>query len=295
VPSPPTLKTALNGWLDVIYRSKSRNTHKTYRSVARAFLTMVGNVPISKLSDSQYGTFLRWLKSSSPRTEKQKATVLALFYEYLAAKRIAPVNMDAIRYMRRNETRKVPRRLRKMDMPALSEIVQRVQSIKPQNIYTARAKAIVITLADTGLRAFEAASLKMSDIDRDSLQGIIIGKGDKERSFKVTRRMLKAIDDYHGMRRRKYKIVSEWIFLSHSKRHAKVVKPLDSRDTATIREDIRRIVLLTLERTPKWKITPHQFRHYLVTEVYKATHDIYAAKEAAGHESIETTTRYLHP
>ena len=42
------------------------------------------------------------------------------------------------------------------------------------------------------------------------------------------------------------------------------------------------------------RITPHSFRHYFVTKVVRATHNIKVAQDLARHENISTTEIYTH-
>ena len=285
-----TVSSALFNWLTIIQRSKSKNTYQTYSYAASVFRrSLVKNIPIASLSEKHYETLLAYLKKKHPHTEKLIATIIALFFEYLSAKRIHTVNMDSIRYMRRNETRKAGKRLRKMDMPALEEIDEKVMKIEVKDDFLlARAKAFVILLSRSGLRASEAAGLKMSDLDTKTLRGIIIGKGDKEGYFIIDEDVISAIREYHRVR----KAQSPYVFVSHSLRNSwKPPRPIDS-DTA--RRDVEKICSLLLERSPKWRVTPHQFRHYFVSQVWKETGDIKMAQELARHDNITTTENYIH-
>lgn len=290
--TPNTLDSALADWLAVIKRAKSPGTYTTYKSTASIFAAVIhprAGTPLSNLSEADYETFLSYLKAGSPVTEKHHATIIALFFEYLSAKGICKINMDAIRYIRRNETRKVPKRLRKMDFPAVAEIAERVINIRPgKDVLLARAKAFVLLLCRSGLRAFEAAGLKMSDLDKKKSRGTIIGKGDKEAYFMLDDEVREALRAYHALRKEE----SNYIFISHSKRDAKQLPHPIETDTA--RRDVLRICDLLLDREPDYKITPHQFRHYFVTQVWRETGDIKQAQSAARHDNIATTENYIH-
>lgn len=287
--SPPLLKAALNQWLTSIHRSKSPATAKTYTTAARAFLSATGNIPVARINENHYSDFLVHLKGKSASTEKHYSTVIALFYRFLGAKRMVNIHnlRDAVDYARQTETRRVPKRKKKMDMPAVAEIVRRVPSIQPKDPITARAKAFVLLIAASGLRAFEACNLRMVDLDMDNKRGMTIGKGDKEADFRIDSAFIKALGEYIRLR----KVDSEWLFISHSPRHAKGPKPIDP-DTARL--DVDRIAMLVLSKSPKWRITPHQFRHYFVTKIYRETGDLVVTQEAARHSNVETTIRYTH-
>jgi integrase len=286
----PTLSSALSDWLLVIHRSKSINTHNTYKAAASVFVyALKSDPPLSTVTESEYESFLTYLKDGNTRTEKLYATIIALFFEYLSAKGIRKINMDSIRYMRRNETRKVGKRLRKMDFPAVESIADKVIAIKPRkDVLLSRSKAFVLLLCRSGLRAFEASKLRISDLDVKRMRGKTIGKGDKEAYFIFDEDVYQAIREYHAIRKEQ----SDYVFISHSKRDAKS-KP-HPIDPDTARLDVDRICNLILERAPEYKITPHQFRHYFVTQVWRETGDIKQAQAAARHDNIQTTEGYVH-
>lgn len=286
----PTVFSALSDWLAMIERSKAKATWKTYSSAAsvfRAFLRR--NKPLASLTESDYGEFIEHLKSYHARSEKLYATIIALFFEYLSAKGLHKVNMDYIRFTRRNETRKVGKRLRRMDMPAISEIAEKVTAIKPgKSAILARAKAFVLVLCRGGLRAEEATKLTLHDLDSKKMQGTVIGKGDKEARFIIDDDVLESLREYRAI----HKVKTDYLFISHSRRHAKgTPRPID---TDTARRDVILICNLVLDRSPEYPITPHQFRHYFVSQIWRETGDIKLAQQLARHENIQTTENYIH-
>jgi integrase len=291
----PTIQSAVNDWLAVIKRAKSERTHITYASSARIFLASISDMieptaPAFELSELHFEAMIDNLKSGSASTERHHATVITMFFEFLSAKGyVSQANlMDSIRYMRRNETRKIPKRMRQMDFPAVTQVVHTVKDINPRgNVILARAKALVLLLAQSGLRGSEVVSLKVQDLDLNTMTGVVIGKGNKQAPFMLDLDSAKAINEYHKMRNEE----SDWLFLSHSNRDAKAPRPIEY---GTAWRDVSMICDILLSEIPKYKITPHQFRHYLVTTIWRDTGDIESARLAARHESIATTKNYIH-
>ena len=285
-----TVFSALDTWLETVKRSKSRNTWRTYNYAASVFRKSMGrNIPLEQLTATHYEAFLVYLKSMEPATEKLIATIMALFFQFLSAKELRKINTDSIRYMRSNETRKVGRRIRKMDMPSVAEIAEKIVALKTgDDVILARAKAFVLTLCRTGLRAFEAGGLKTLALDGKKMRGVIIGKGNKEAYFIIDADMLVAIRKYHQLRKEK----ADYIFISHSKRDSK--KTPRHIETDTARRDVILICNLLLEHEPEYKITPHQFRHYFVTQIWRESGDLKLAQDLARHDNIATTQGYVH-
>ena len=290
---------ALQRWLKSIQTSRSKNTFKTCQSAANAFMDCIPDMPVEKLSDCQYSKFVKYIKTyHSPSTEKLYATLIYLFYEFLAVKRLSRPDVLALKYVRRYETRRPGTRLREIDKASLAQIDRHLGAFNANTLVLARAKAWAILAIESGLRASELCKLRRSNFNFLEMYGRVIGKGDRERKFYFTERSINAIKDYHSL------IVAETpdkfhgvpersrpIFISHSKRHAKVVKQVDY-DTAL--RDVNMLVSLLLSRDPEYKITPHVFRHYNVTAVLDRTGNTALAQKEVGHASISTTAAYIH-
>lgn len=291
------LQEAINEWLESVKESKSVNTWKTSVAASREFIKALGNMPLEKLDEEQYSIFLSWLKKFSPSTEKLYATIMYLFFEHLAYRQKHPVNIAAMRYLRRNETRKLGVKLREVDTDLLTEFRDFVFSMElSEDLTLARAKAWITLAFESGLRAFEVCGLRMSNLSLSKQYGVIVGKGNKEAKFYFTDRSADAIRFYFRLRTLNEQkraanipIESQPVFVSHSKRGFKHLSPID---TDTARADLRKIAGMAFE--DEQKITPHLIRHFFVTAILEATDNPETARLAARHESLATTQRYLH-
>lgn len=292
------LQDAINEWLETVKENKSKNTYKTSLAASREFLKALGNMPLEKLNEEQYSIFLSWLKKFSPSTEKLYATIMYLFFEHLAYRQNHPVNIAAMRYLRRNETRKLGVKLREVDTDLLTEFMDFVFNMPymQEDLTIARAKAWITLAFESGLRAFEVCGLRTNNLNLSKQYGVIVGKGNKEAKFYFTDRSMLAIRWYFRMRTLQEQgraanvpIESQPVFVSHSKRGFKHLSPID---TDTARADIRKIASMAFE--DEQKITPHLIRHFFVNAILEATDNPETARLAARHESLATTQRYLH-
>jgi site-specific recombinase XerD len=291
------LQDALNDWLEIVRQNKSKNTYKTSVAASREFIKALGNISLEKLDEDQYSVFLSWLKKFSPSTEKLYATIMYLFFEYLAYKNIRPINVAAMRYLRRNETRKIGIRLRDVDTDQLKEFEEFIfnLSVPEKDLQLARAKAWITLAFESGLRVFEICGLRASGINLSKHYGIVIGKGDKEAKFYFTDRSVLAIRAYLRMqtvyeqkRGANIPLENRPLFVSHSKRGFSHLSPID---TDTARADLRRVAGMFSD---DMNVTPHLLRHFFVNAILEATDNPETARKAARHESIATTQRYLH-
>ncbi len=297
--SPTTISQFLNAWLSIKKESKSLHTFNASKSAAKAFLRAVGNIHLSSLTEDHYSVFLRALKRYDARTEQLYSTLIFGWFVYLSAKEIKTFNIAKLKYARETEQRRPGKRLRKFDRTALERLKARVVDFefKPDDLPAARAKAMVILALDSGLRVSELCKLRVGDLDFEQLQGLVVGKRDKERRFPFTKKSVKAIQAYLSMRKRlepdrgkPVKLAEVPVFVSHSKRGHSKLEPMD---TDTARLDLARIVMI-LPIVANSPITPHVLRHFAGNELRKATGDLELVSFLLGHESLETTKGYMH-
>jgi integrase/recombinase XerD len=146
-----------------------------------------------------------------------------------------------------------------------------------------RDRALLATLAGSGLRASELATLTLAQIEaRDGGYVCYVqGKTDtKPRAAHLSQEAKQAVDAWIAARPGS----STFIFTSFSRRGA---APGDEAMTETA---VWLIVQRYAERLHLEHIKPHDFRRFLGTQL--ARKDIRKAQIALGHKSIETTARH---
>lgn len=137
---------------------------------------------------------------------------------------------------------------------------------------TPREKAIVFTLAYSGMRLRELCSLKISDINHAE-RSILIrdGKGSQDRIVYVAQACLDILRQYTDSR-----LPDERIFRGQP---------------GVIRRTVRRIVRRTSIRK---RVYPHLFRHSLAMNMLTRGCNLLSIQQQLGHRHIETTLIYLH-
>ncbi|MDE4086186.1 tyrosine-type recombinase/integrase [Planococcus maritimus] len=129
--------------------------------------------------------------------------------------------------------------------------------------------AIIYTLAFTGLRIGELASLNKSNVDlRRNGRIKVIGKGNKERNVPIPKEARYHLDRYLESRQDD----NEALFLSNYN------KPISKRSAQRIIE--------------KYGYHAHELRHTYCRNLIRKGVDIVTVSQLAGHESIEVTRRY---
>jgi len=142
--------------------------------------------------------------------------------------------------------------------------------------------AILNLMARAGLRVGEVVALEIDDIELGERSGWLTvrrGKGNKERRVPISADARRALRSWLNVRP---KTESRLLFLSRS------MGPLSPRD-------VQRMTAEYARRAKLQGVTPHTLRHTFATRAVEAGVDLATLQAILGHESINTTGRYLHP
>ena len=311
-PKPPiSLLMAIRDYLESVSLSRSENTARTYTNGMQAFLATwvsLGSDPaealVSEMNEDFITDFAADLKAYSPNTEQLYLTAATGFYEYLAAEKLADVNLPRLRMLIKRRARRTAQRLPQFPKEDIQKVITYAQSLrmspaenKRQRLQNLRDRAFILTLADTGLRVNEACNLRRGDIDWQEGKAIIIGKGNQEAVVRFSSRAITALRDYINTRAEidgayGRSLSSLPLFARHDLGAGKRVEPIS---TTTGRNIVRDRVVEALGQEAAGTITPHSFRHYFVTEVLQGSGgNIKLAQKLARHKNIQVTQRYAH-
>jgi len=147
-----------------------------------------------------------------------------------------------------------------------------------------RDKAILELLYASGLRVSELVHLTRSQIDMDTREIRIIGKGSKERLVLMGRPAQAAITAYlkEGRPQLLGKKKTDAVFIN------RYGKPL-------IERRIQKIVKqYALQGGIKKRVHPHTIRHTFATHLLDGGADLRVVQELLGHASLTTTQIYTH-
>ena len=144
---------------------------------------------------------------------------------------------------------------------------------------TARDKAMVELLYSTAARVSELAGLKISDVNFESRQVTLFGKGRKYRTSFLNVKAVIALKKYLKVREGD----SDYIFLSERKPH----NPLGVRRIEII------IHKLGVNAGIEDRVYPHRIRRTSATTASSKGMPIQSIQFWLGHEDIGTTRRYI--
>ena len=304
-----TIEAAIHDFLDSVRLARSKNTFDTYTFAMQAFEDLLRKKDVdpqsgaSSVPEDAIAWFATSLKQHAASTEQLYLQAITGFYKYLAAERLADVNLSRIALLKQQRARRPGIRLPQFpsdDITKLLEFIQQPMLTEGQSdqgrLRAIRDRAFLLTLADTGLRVHEACKLRRGDVDLNEGQALVIGKGDTQAVVRFSKRSLRALRDYLGARasldgNSGKPLGSLPLFARHDKGAGKKIKNIT---TATGRNIVHDRVQQALGETASGRITPHSLRHYFVTTVLRASGNLKMAQEMARHKSIQVTQRYAH-
>lgn len=139
---------------------------------------------------------------------------------------------------------------------------------------TSREKAIILTLAYSGIRLRELCALKVSDINPIERSVLVRdGKGSQDRIIYIPVKCANGLKRYIKKEKR---AMEERIFQSQP---------------SVVRRTVKRIVRRT---TITKRVYPHIFRHSLAMNLLTNGCDLISIQKQLGHRNIQTTLIYIH-
>lgn len=307
---------AIDMYLSNIRTARSEHTARTYANAMSIFSRVLierwkdpEKTPTSALNEDGIAWLASYLKNFSASTEQLYLTATAGFYEFVAAERLAEINLPRMRLLIRQRSRRpgvrlpqfpaddIERILSSMSEPQNLELTEQNEtSLHNERLRAMRDAAFLLTLADTGLRVHEACALRRGDIDWNEGRAIVVGKGNQQALVRFSSRSMKALKEYLSSRSTLdggsgRPLTSLPLFARHDKGAGKKVKPIT---TTTGRNIVAERVEQILGKESVGRITPHSFRHYFVTTVLRGSGNLKLAQELARHKNIQVTQRYAH-
>jgi integrase/recombinase XerD len=271
----------------------SPNTIASYRDTFRLLLKYVsantGHSPteliIENIDVEQVGNFLSFIenkKKNSISSRNTRLSAIKSFFKYVAD------NEPQILYHCQKILAIPSKRGIKREINYLEhfEINALLKAPDISNWYGRRDYTILLLAVQTGLRVSELINLKCRDIALGTGAHVkCLGKGRKNRSTPLRKECVGAIQN--------------WL-------HERLVNPSDplfvnNRGDCLSRDSIERIVkkytTMASSKCPTLKnkrVTPHVLRHSSAMQLLQNGVDCTLIALWLGHESVETTQRYIH-
>ena len=243
------------------------------------FLKLKGIDELGEVDKRTLRNYISWLMKQgvAKASIARKLSAIRSFYRYLAREEILPNNP-----LREASAPKLDRRL-----PSFLTIKETVRLLKapdltnPQGL---RDRAIIELIYASGLRVSELVKLNLEQINLDSGEIRVWGKGSKERLVLIGEPAAMAISNYISEGRPK--------LLGKKGRDALFLNRYGRRLS-------ERIVQMTLEKYATMagldkRVYPHLLRHTFATHMLDGGADLRVVQELLGHASLASTQIYTH-
>lgn len=279
----------------ITVRNLSRNTLRSYRDTFRLLVKYMDsekhiapeNLMIKDLTKDAVISFLNDLQTNrkvSESTRNQRIAAIQSFAKYLSLQ--APEHMEWCREMRNLPKKKAEKTLisylEKVEMDALLDLPDKTTT------QGRRDYALLLFLYNTGVRAEEAASLKISSLTLPSRKSdktipvvSVVGKGRKTRRCPLwdkTANILSAL-----VKDRK---PDDPVFIN------RLGQPITRFGVYEMVTRYGNRLEAMIPSVKSKRISPHTIRHTTATHLLQAGVDINTIRAWLGHVSVNTTNIY---
>lgn len=251
-------------------RGLSKGTTSLYSLVLNSFFETVQKELEDITSKDIRGYLSKYQREHKVcnRTLSSRKTIICTFFKWLASEGYIPnnpaENVHAIKYNRIHKQAMTQLDLEKIRLACK----------------TKREKAIIEVLYSTACRVSELSALDIADVDFETKEVTLLGKGNQYRTSFLNAKAEVALKDYLDSRTDD----NEALFVYQKEPYDRLAK-----------SGIENIVKNIMSRTSDMNVhvTPHIFRHTTATTALDRGMNIADVSKFLGHKSIATTMEYI--
>ncbi len=258
------------------------------------FLTQEMNLDFANINKRTIEQFKAYLNSRDRKTAKGKKaeqdlsagsinrtlTSLRRYLSYLIdMDEPAPVAPGSIKLLRMGKKHK-----QVAELSELTLLIESPMKFEKDKLTALRNRAMLETLFASGMRISELLNLKRAQLDKSG-RVFIQGKGKKQRLIYLTERAKRHIDNYLKERTDEF----PYLFVPESGRNVKEKNKHISPNYLQMK--IKKYRELLGINVPT---SAHSLRHGFATYLAEQGANPAAIQILLGHESLDTTTRYVH-
>jgi len=215
------------------------------------------------------------------QTQNYFLVALRSFFRYLIRQKLSVISPEMIE-LGKNRDRNI-----KFLQPV--ELERLFRSVDINNEAGLRDRAILEVLFSTGLRVSELVSLNREQINIETGEFGVIGKGGKARVVFLSKHAKEWLQKYLGTRKDPY----QPLFIRYSGPKSK-----GGLTNEALRLSVRSIERMIDKYRKKsgilFRIGPHVLRHSYATDLLSHGADLRSVQEMLGHKNISTTQIYTH-
>lgn len=285
---PLKLSQTIQGYLINAYaRQLSPHTIVDYKNVIKKLQTFLKeDYLMSEITSTHIGMFLGGQAGLKKKTVLNYHTGLSALWNWAVSEGIADENV-----VRRIKPPKPE--LRVITPYTFEEVKLMLASLERSKRYTRpgqgwqdhalaepeRARAIILFLIDTGVRAEELCSIKVGHVDKRLMRVKVFGKGAKDRYVSFSTRTAQALWRYLSTR----EDAQDDQYLFASKGNSGQLN----------RSRLLKMLISIGNRAGVKNVNVHRFRHSFAIQYLRNRGDAYTLQRLLGHSTLDMVKRYL--
>jgi integrase/recombinase XerC len=215
-----------------------------------------------------------------PSTKNRRIASIYALFDYFVCKKI--VDMNPVSSVRNIKISKINLDRQWLSIREQNQLLYEID--KEQNeFFKIRDSAMIRVMLNCGLRLNEVRQLEIQDVDL--IAGTITirnGKGGKYRVQTIATEKKHTFNAISEWKKKRPNVNTNYLFVS-------------SRAKQMSDRVIQTTVQKYADKAGLGKVSPHQLRHSCGKNLIDANYPIQLVAEILGHESIETTRRYITP
>ena len=265
------IKTLIDTYLMTLkIRGLSKGTTSLYSLILNSFFETVQKELEDITSKDIRGYLSKYQREHKVcnRTLSSRKTIICTFFKWVASEGYISnnpaENVHAIKYNRIHKQAMTQLDLEKIRLACK----------------TKREKAIIEVLYSTACRVSELSALDISDVDFETKEVTLLGKGNQYRTSFLNAKAEVALKDYLDSRTDD----NEALFVYQK-------EPYDRLAKSGIENIVKNIMSKTSDMSVH--VTPHIFRHTTATTALDRGMNIADVSKLLGHKSIATTMEYI--
>ena len=293
-----TIKNAITKFLEYceLDRNYSQKTVRMYSYYLRFFqnwlIKKVNNdsFDVDRIDEELIRTYRLYLAQNytnphkgglKRQTQNYFLVALRSFFRYLLKKKFSVISPEVIELGKQQD--RTIKFIEERDLKRLFD------AVSTTDILGLRDKALLEVLFSTGLRVSELAALNRDQVNLETGEFGVIGKGGKARVVFLSRKATEALKAYFTKRSDPYSP----LFLRYSgpKSDSELTK---EKQRLSVRSIQRMIDKYRNKANILFRIGPHMLRHSYATDLLSHGADLRSVQEMLGHKNIATTQIYTH-
>jgi integrase/recombinase XerC len=210
----------------------------------------------------------------SPRTIQRRLSAVRTFYEYLRREGAAGGNPA-------HEVR-APKSKKRLPATLDADQMASLLAFRPDDVLSARDKAIMELFYSSGLRLAELVGLDLDALDLADRTVRVLGKGRKTRIVPIGKIAVVALHAWLAARSAWAGAAGTAVFVGRAGRRL------------TERAVQLRVASWARRHGAPLHVHPHLFRHSFASHLLESSGDLRGVQELLGHADISTTQIYTH-